>query len=145
MISAILAYQLLATQIARTFPGCEHVTVYAADSLPGTDEGYVPYRSPSAVTVLKGLPASELRLVLAHECGHVVDFNLSPRRSASAPFGHPPYVTTYAKTAAIEDFAETYREIVLGRPIAPEEGKKVQAVCQVLGNVPACARFSLPH
>jgi hypothetical protein len=51
----------------------------------------------------------DLPYTVAHECGHIVDFaTRGMDKLKNKKFGHPPYVSEYAKTDTYEDFADSY-------------------------------------
>ncbi len=79
--------------------------------------GYaVPLGFTSAVNLARGRGSADwLRDVVSHEVGHVADFSeKSPLwflgTSRKGAFGEGPFVSEYAKTNRLEDFADSYEE-----------------------------------
>ncbi len=119
-----------------SLPGGQSLTrVDFANSLPGNDDGFVSYRHPENLTVLKGLDAQEFKIVLSHELAHTIAYQIPSRPDLKAPFGKGPFVTPYAKKNAEEDFAETYMSYVLKTPMGKEFDPKIAALKDILNQV----------
>ena len=122
-------------QFIQSLPGGGAVKkVDFVDRLPGGDnDGYVTYRSPSHISIRKGVDTSDpeyLKLLIAHEVGHSIAYSLANRPDLQKPWGTSGYINNYAKKNSEEDFAETYAHWVLKRTIPKELKAKIDWLMQ---------------
>ena len=77
----------------------------------------------SIVVGKEKIDVGTIRSRLIHELGHAVEekTGIVFTNNDSSPYGHPPFVSEYAKLNATEDFAETFRELV----VAPTKLRKI--------------------
>ena len=124
------SYLQTATNYAHSFPGCGGTEIRVVERIesfqvpdtvsPGaTPNGQVASHMPNIITVISHLDVSDksfahsLRQTIAHECGHHLDDSLPSQPSMFEPFGSWPWISEYASTDNMEDFAETYADYVL--------------------------------